>query len=509
MSNHRLKNIIEQYAIIRKAVNNKILEKLKELPRKPGCYIMRDRKGTIIYVGKAKILANRVRSYFRHSTILRGHPKVRQLVREADSVEWMVVRSEDEALLLENTLINEHKPKYNILLRDDKHYLGIKGTANEKFPRLLPFRLKRDDGSYYFGPFPTNGGDVYPVIDYLQRRFGLRKCPTSIPDDETYHHCNNDQICTCSAPCIGKISEEDYHARFEEACDCLRGKRIDIMEELKQKMLQASQDMEYETAGKYKVIWQALKDMAHARQIGPVATEAMRKEDAIYGIKKLALALNLPSPPHVIECFDISNTSGILAVASMVAAVDGLPDQRRYRTFNMEGFDGPNDPAMIAQAVTRRYSSLKETGQPMPDLIILDGGITQLRAARAALAKLGIEEIPTVGLAERLEELVMDNGEPPLLLPRDSEALKVVRRLRDEAHRFAITHHRARRNKTIRESLLDDIPGIGPSKKMLLLRTFGSVNAISKLTPERLAAVPGIGMSLADAILNALKKTRN
>lgn len=490
-------------------MNYKINKKLKDLPRKPGCYIMRDRKGTIIYVGKAKILANRVRSYFRHSTMLRGHPKVRQLVREADSIEWTVVRTEDEALLLENTLINEHKPKYNILLRDDKHYLGIRGTANEKFPRLTAFRLKRDDGSYYFGPFPTNGGDVYPVIDYLQRRFGLRKCTTTIPDSETYHHCNNDQICTCSAPCIGKISESDYRARFEEACDCLRGKRIDIIEELKQKMLEASQAMEYETAGRYKVVWEALRDMAHARQIGPVTTDAMRREDALYGLKMLAAALNLPAPPHIIECFDISNTSGILAVASMVVAVDGIPDQRRYRTFNMEGFDGPNDPAMIAQAVTRRYSSLKESGQPMPDLIVLDGGITQLRAARAALSKIGIEEIPTVGLAERLEELVMDNGEPPLLLPRDSDALKVVRRLRDEAHRFAITHHRARRNKTIRESLLDEIPGIGPAKKMLLLRTFGSVNAISKQTVERIAAVPGIGTSLAEIIIAKIKPTKD
>lgn len=485
-------------------MNTKIRDKLKDLPRKPGCYMMRDRRGTIIYVGKAKILANRVRSYFRHSTMLRGHPKVRQLVREADSLEWVVVRTEDEALLLENKLINEHKPKYNILLKDDKHYLGIRGTAGEHFPRLVPFRLKRDDDSYYFGPFPTNGGDVYPVIDFLQRRFGLRKCTITIPSPETYHHCNNDLICTCSAPCIGKVTEEEYRTRFEEACDCLRGKRIDIVEELKDKMLEASAKMEYEAAGHYKEIWEALKDMAHARQIGPAATEAMHREDALHGLKLLAAALNLPRPPHVIECFDISNTSGILSVASMVVAVDGIPDHRRYRTFNMEGFDGPNDPAMIAQAVTRRYTGLREANLPFPDLIILDGGITQLRAARAALEKIGVEGVPTVGLAERLEELVMDNGEPPLLLPRDSDALNVVRRLRDEAHRFAITHHRNRRNKTVRESLLDEIPGIGPAKKMRLLNTFGSVYALARQPRERIAAIPGIGDELADAILRAL-----
>ena len=485
-------------------MNSRILEKIRDLPRKPGCYMMRDRKGAIIYVGKAKILANRVRSYFRHSTILRGHPKVRQLVREADSVEWVVVRTEDEALLLENRLINEHKPKYNILLRDDKRYLGIRGTAGERFPRLLPFRLKRDDGSCYFGPFPTNNGDVRPVIDYLSRRFGLRRCSATAPDAETYRHCNDDQICTCCAPCTGKTSEADYRARFEEACDCLRGKRVDVIEEVRTRMLAASAALEYETAARLKTVWEALKDMAHARQVGPVATEAMRREDALNGLKALAAALNLPAPPRVIECFDISNTSGLLAVASMVVAVDGLPDHRRYRIFNMEGFDGPNDPAMIAQAVTRRYGDLKAEGQPMPDLVILDGGITQLRAARAALDAIGVEGLPTVGLAERLEELVLDNGEPPLLLPRDSDALNVVRRLRDEAHRFAITRHRNRRNKTVRESILDEIPGIGPARKRLLLQTFGSVYALARQSPEAVAAVPGIGPELAETILRAL-----
>lgn len=487
-------------------MNHQILEKIKSLPRKPGCYIMRDRKGTIIYVGKAKILANRVRSYFRHSTFLRGHPKVRQLVRDAYSIEWTVARNEDEALLLENSLINEHQPKYNILLRDDKHYLGIRATAGEKFPRLMHFRLKRDDDSYYFGPFPTIGSNIYPLIDWLQRRFSLRRCTPLSPNAETYRHCNNDQICTCSAPCIGNISEADYRSRFEEACDCLRGKRFDIIEEIKSEMLNASQNLEYETAAHLKTIWDALREIAHTRQIGPVSTDLMRKEDALSGIKLLAAALNLPSPPHIIECFDISNTSGLLAVASMVVAVDGIPDHRRYRTFNMEGFDGPNDPAMIAQAVTRRYSRLLREQQPLPDLVVLDGGITQLRAARAALASLGISNLPTVGLAEQMEELVLDDGNPSLFLDRESDALNVVRRLRDEAHRFAITHHRNRRNRTVRESLLDEIPGIGPAKKMLLLRSFGSVYALARASKEQIASLPGIGPELAASILQRLSQ---
>ena len=490
-------------------MNAAILEKLRELPRRPGCYVMRNRRGEIIYVGKAKILANRVRSYFRHSTILRGHPKVRQLVREAESIEWTVVRNEDEALLLENRLINEHQPKFNILLRDDKRYMGIKGTAAERLPRLLNFRLKRDDGSHYFGPFPTNGGDVFPVIDWLSRRFGLRRCPSSSPDAETYRHCNDDLICTCSAPCIGRISPEDYRARFEEACDCLRGKRIDITEELRQKMLEASAALEYEKAGRLKAVWLALKDMGHLRQIGHLSTEDEKRKNALDGLAALAAALNLPAPPRVIECFDISNTLGKFSVASMTVAVDGVPDHRRYRIFNMEGFNGQaNDPASIAQAVTRRYGRLRDEGGEMPGLVILDGGVTQLRAARAALAALGIRDLPTVGLAERLEELVTDDGSPPILLDRDSQALNVVRALRDEAHRFAITRHRKLRNKTVRESILDDISGIGHARKMLLLRTFGSVRELSRAPEEAIARTPGIGPALASEIKRALAGIR-
>lgn len=468
---------------------------------------MRNRKGEIIYVGKAKILANRVRSYFRHSTLLRGHPKVRQLVREAESIEWTVVRNEDEALLLENRLINEHQPKFNILLRDDKRYLGIRGTAGERLPRLVHFRLRRDDASYYFGPFPTNGGDVFPVVDWLSRRFGLRRCQATNPDAETYRHCNDDLICTCSAPCVGRISEEEYRARFEEACDCLRGKRIDIIEELKQAMLEASRAEEYEKAGRLKETWLALKEMARLRQIGHLSTEDEKRKNAMDGLQLLAETLKLPGPPHVIECFDISNTLGKFSVASMTVAVDGIPDHRRYRIFNMEGFDGQaNDPASIAQAVTRRYGRLRDEGGEMPDLVILDGGITQLRAARAALEKIGVTGIPTVGLAERLEELVLDNGEPPILLDRDSQALNVVRALRDEAHRFGITRHRKLRNKTVRESLLDEITGIGHAKKMLLLRTFGSVRELARQSEETIASVPGIGPALAKEILRALAK---
>lgn len=485
-------------------MNDAIREKLKGLPDKPGCYMMRDRKGRIIYVGKAVNLKRRVSSYFRSYTMRKGDPKVRSLVNSAQDIEWIVLHNEDEALLTENELIKRHQPKYNILLKDDKRYLGIRASTDEPLPRLKACRLIRNDNAEYFGPFPTGGSHVRPVIDFLERKYGIRRCQPIHPDDETYKHCMDDVVRTCSAPCVCRISHDEYRRNFAEACACLRGERPLVIEEARQKMEEAANGKNYELAASLRDAWLGLKEMAHKRAIGPLADMDMHRADAAHGLKQLQEELRLPTAPKVIECFDISNTSGLLAVASMVVAVDGLPDRRRYRHFRMQGFDGPNDPAMIAHTVTRRYSRLLEEGGPFPDLIILDGGITQLRAARAALSAIGVNNVPTVGLAERFEELVTDDGRAPTLLPRDSDGLMVVTRLRDEAHRFAITYHRRLRNRTIRESALDDIPGIGPAKKMRLLRTYGSVYRLARAQKDELAAQPGIGAELAEAILRAI-----
>lgn len=488
-------------------MNDAIREKLKSLPEKPGCYIMRDRKGRIIYVGKAVDLKRRVSSYFRKYTMRRGDPKVRSLVNSAQDIEWIVLKSEDEALLTEDELIKRHKPRYNILLKDDKRYLGIRADARDPLPRLKACRLVRDDGAEYFGPFPTGGSHVRPVIDFLERKYGLRRCQPIHPDDETYRHCMDDVVRTCSAPCIGRISHEGYRANFAEACACLRGERPLVIEEARLKMEEAARSRNFEQAASIRDAWLGLKEMAHKRAVGPKADMDMHRKDAEHGLRQLQEELRLPTMPRVIECFDISNTGSVLAVASMVVAVDGIPDRRRYRHFRMRDYDQQNDPAMIAQAVTRRYSRLRDEGSPFPDLVILDGGITQLRAARAALAALGVEGLPTVGLAESFEELVTDDGRPPLFLPRDSDGLMVVTRLRDEAHRFAITYNRRLHNRTVRESALDEIPGIGPAKKMMLLRAYGSVYRLARAPRDELAAQPGIGPVLADAIIRALAPT--
>jgi excinuclease ABC subunit C len=225
----------------------------------------------------------------------------------------------------------------------------------------------------------------------------------------------------------------------------------------------------------------------------------MRKNTAATGITELQQVLNLPTQPHIIEAFDISNISGTFAVASMVCAVDGIPQANRYRRFRIKTVEGSDDPAMIAEAVRRRVSGLLRENSPLPDLILLDGGITQLRAARQVLTELGCPELPTAGLAKRYEEIVTDDA-PPLQLPDDSCGLKVLQRLRDEAHRFAITYHRKLRGKRIRESILDDIPGIGSKRKQMLLKEFGSVRRMQNAGEEALAGIPGIGPELARII---------
>ena len=241
------------------------------------------------------------------------------------------------------------------------------------------------------------------------------------------------------------------------------------------------------------------------QRVRVVATPEMHAADARAGICGLQKLIGLPALPTLIEGFDISNLFGTQSVASMVAAVDGLPDRRLYRRFRIRTVEGADDPRSIAEVIDRRYTRVRDEGKPLPGLILIDGGITQLRAAREALARLGLSQVPAVGLAEEMEEIVLDDGRPPLLLPRDSDALRVLTRLRDEAHRFALSYHRRLRNRLIRESVLDDIPGIGPAKKALLLKRFGSVYRLARATAEEIQTVPGIDRVMAEAVLRAVK----
>ena len=477
-------------------------ERLKTVPNRPGCYLMRDRRGVIIYVGKAKNLRRRVLSYFRPRADLA--PKVRSMVNTVADLEFMTVKNDAEALLTEAALIKKHKPHFNILMRDDKRYLALRADPDAPFPRFATCRIVRDDGARYFGPFPS-APVVRSAKDFVEKHYGLRSCDALTPDADAHTHCLADVIRFCTAPCLGKIGAAEYRARFEEACAFLRRERPAVIAELAEAMQAAARKEDFAKAARLSDTIAALREMTKAHFVRK--TPSMRREDAQQGLAELAAALQLPAPPRVIECVDISNLFGTHSVASLVVAIDGLPNRRYYRHFRIETVEGADDPRSMAEIVRRRYGpdSTLTAKSPRADLFICDGGITQLRAARAAFAEIGVTDIPTVGLAERMEILVTDDARGDIFLPRDSQGLFVATRLRDEAHRFAITHHRHLRDRSIRESALDEVPGIGPAKKVALLKRFKSIYGIARASAEEIAAAAGVGRTTAEEVLKAAR----
>ncbi len=472
--------------------------KLAALPDAPGCYLFRDRRGTIVYVGKAVSLRKRVASYFRDATLRRGSPKLRGLVKSVADLDVVVVRNEAEALLTESRLIKDYRPRYNVSFKDDKRFPLLRVDLRDPLPVITLCRIRREDGAFYGGPY-VSSPSARAALDFVERTYGLRKCAPHIPNAETYRHCHNDIIRFCSAPCIGKITPEAYRARVEEACAFLRGRRPQVLEQLRARMREAAAVQDYERARVLRDTLLHLQAVVRQRARPDVDLPARRNRDHA-GLAELGVLLGLPGPPAVIECFDISNTFGTHAVASMVCAVDGVPRPGRYRRFRIRTVTGSDDPRMIGEVVQRRYTRLRDEGAALPDLVVVDGGLTQLRAARAALDALGLTAQPAVGLAKRMEEIHLDNGQPPLLLAPDAPALLILRRLRDEAHRFALTYHRLIRNRRWRESILDEIDGIGPARRQALLRAFGSIRRLAAATPEHIAAVPGIGPQLAQTL---------
>ncbi|MDP6526454.1 MAG: excinuclease ABC subunit UvrC [Kiritimatiellia bacterium] len=481
---------------------DKVKKKLRDLPDKPGCYMMRNADGKIIYVGKAKSLRKRVRTYFRKATLKSADAKLRSLVGSVEDLDYIVVSNEAEAILTEGRLIKDYKPRYNVAFRDDKRFLLLRALPRRTFPRLELVRIKRDDGAFYFGPY-ASAQAARVALDFTEKRFGIRKCTPRLPDKETYRHCINDIVRFCSAPCIGKVTRDEYMERFDEACAFLRGERIQYLNEIREEMNQASEELEYERAAALRDILMHLeRTLRQNARVAP--TPEMQKAAAKSGLVELQELLKLEELPTVIEAYDVSNISGAHSVASMVCAVDGMPRRNRYRRFRIEGVEGIDDPRMIAEVVRRRFKRLTADKAGLPSLILVDGGITQLRAAMAALKELGITHMPCAGLAKQYEEIYHADSPAPIRLPRDSNALKVLQRLRDEAHRFAITYHRNLRNKRIRESALDGVVGIGTKRKLEILRHFGSVHRLIKASEEDIAAVPGIGPAMAHTIRRTL-----
>jgi excinuclease ABC subunit C len=597
--------------------------RLAALAQAPGVYLMKDASATVIYVGKAISLRNRVRSYFQSQR--NKDPKTRELVAHIADFEVIRTDTATEALILENELIKKYLPKYNVMLKDSKTYPYIQIT-NEEWPRVISTRLIVNDGSQYFGPY-TSAGSAYRTINLLNRLFPYRKCDKKITgSDEVclYYHMHQ-----CTAPCISAVDRPTYLKAIDATAMFLSGRGDEIVTDLEDEMEQASEAWNFERAAELRdrlsavrhilerqkivsaggtnadiiavsqgaggdagvqvgflrngkiigseffpmqatlndepanivssFITQFYEDAAvtpprlilqhqvpeservmieewladkrgskvelHVPQRGnqrglvemvaKSASENLEQARLKFlsdemkmtaAMTELADALDLPRMPRRIECYDNSNLQGTSPVASMVVFEDGKPAKKEYRRFNIKTVVGADDFASMAEVLTRRFRRAREADEEkegkwttLPDLVIVDGGKGQLSAAVAALEEVGMQ-VPICGLAKENEEIFLPGRPDPVLLPRDSQALFLVQRVRDEAHRFAITFHRSTRSKTAFKSRLDEIPGIGPTRKKALIRAFGSVKAIQAASVEELAAVEGINTAVAENI---------
>ncbi len=663
-------------------MNDKIQSVLNSLPHKPGIYLMKDAQGTILYVGKAISLYNRVRSYFKESTDL--SPKNRSMVAKVDDIEYVVVKNEVEALVLESNYIKQYRPKYNVLLRDDKNYPYIKVSLTEDFPRVYRVRSFHRDGNRYFGPY-TDSGAVDATLDLLNKLFAFRTChydastwapprdgepPPGWKQKLLPRPCTQYYIHRCVAPCVAYASREEYDAIIRQVILFLEGKHEEVLKSLHEKMEQAAENLNFEEAARIRDRIKAVERVQEKQRI--INTEGQDDQDVIalasgddetcamvfffrsgkligreffilqgtresspgevmtsflqqfyessphipaeiiaevepddrsmvqnwlrerrrqtaaasasvtitvprrgdktrlvemvkqnarevldqqrikwltdsqktqLALEELKDALNLAAPPQRIECYDISNTQGTNSVGAMVVFEGGRPSNGEYRRFKIKSVEGANDVASHQEVLRRRFRKAAQVAQAgnaqtveeealaesvdnamdgagdekrgrfehewaMPDLIIIDGGKAQLNAAMAVLQELHLD-IPAIGLAKEegshtrlatAEAIFTPGASEPIMLPRSSQALYLLQRIRDEAHRFGITYHRKLRTERTFKSVLDEIPGIGPKRKQALMKHFGSVRAISAATIDELAALDGMTRDAAEKV---------
>ena len=569
----------------------KNIDDAKKLPVSPGVYIMKDRENKVIYVGKANSLRGRVSQYFREQE----SPKNRLLMKNMEDLEYITTGNEVEALVLESNLIKEHRPRYNVKLRDDKNYPFIKIT-NEKFPRICISRRRFRDGAQYFGPYPSSKS-VREVIK-MASGLGIRRCKKKLPCPP----CLNYHIKQCAAPCLGNITKEDYLKIINNVTTFLKGKHDQLIQSLYTEMDRLSEIQDYEKAARIRDQVNALLELSEKQRVnlpgrkeqdiiacavkgssgsvqvfhvsggilkgretfsletagseekeiiasfikqyyqdveppeeiitpveiidGSISLWLSGKDSLVKtpknkvenGLMDLAMenagmllkqeilskssganealsglkdSLSLPGLPSLIEAFDISNISGTNATGSLVSFENGIPDKKNYRRFKIKTIEGADDYAMIGEVTGRAYSRRKEEGKRMPDLILIDGGKGQLNAAADAISRLGLK-LNIAAIAKEFEYIFIPGRESPIILPHESPGLKLLQRIRDEAHRFALAYHRKLRGKKLSESLLDRIPGIGVRKKQALLKYFGSVDELRKADITRIKKAPGI-----------------
>ncbi len=619
--------------------SKKIQQILQNLPAKPGVYLHKNAQGKIIYVGKAINLKSRVRSYF-HKSSLETSAKTRRLVEEVADIDFIVADSELEALLLENTLIKKHQPRFNVRLKDDKRYPYIKVHWQDPFPRVTTTRRLQNDGARYFGPY-TAAWAAYQTLDLIRKIFPYLTCTRTITGNDEraclYYH-----IGRCAAPCIGVVDQAEYRQIIDNLCDFLSGNVEPVVVDLRQQMDTAAENLDFERAAqtrdqikaidqvveKQKVINTKTMDedvIAFARADGDACVQvffirggkltgrdyfvlegaAEEADDAIVtsflkqfydqspsvppqivlpqevdelmiirdwlqskrgekvtlkvprrgkqrellqmatenaaetlnhlraqwaadeskqteALTELQQALDLPETPLRMECYDISTLQGTHTVGSMVVFAKGVPRKSDYRRFKIKSVVGQDDYAGMQEMLRRRFKRMTDAGYHdqraevekrdednawalIPDLVIIDGGKGQLNAALEVLDEFDLRDaVPIVGLAKQEEEIFVPGESESIRLPRNSQALFMVQRIRDEAHRFGVTYHRQLRGKSAVRSSLDDVDGIGPKRRRALLAKFGSINAIRKASVEELAAVPGMTKRAAQVLKDTL-----
>jgi len=504
-------------------------EKVHEVPHKPGVYLMRDRFNRVIYVGKARDLRKRVSSYFLPSKLAQADLKTRAMLEATWDFETHIVRSEAESVLLEGKLIKEYRPRYNISFRDDKRFLLVKVDMTEEWPRFRLTRLKKNDNARYFGPY-ANAGALRQTLNLLRKKFGVLTFGRGSPTEREL------KSSTYQVPVrLSEIAPEQYRERAARACEFLEGHSREMIDALEEQMQKSADKMEFEKAAELRNMIDDVRETT--RQTRRFTRGTLPSAvDPSADVQSLGDALQLPRLPRVMECFDISNISTTHVVASMVCFRDGVPDKDCYRRYRVRTVEGQDDFASMAEVVRRRYSRVlleardknpdvaefsqenpaealehanndrgKFVAVRLPDLIIVDGGKGQLSSACRELQRLGLHDLPIIGLAKEHEDIYRPGYAMPLQLPAGSGALHLLQRIRDEAHRFANAYHQLLLKKRIDESILDDCPGVSQNRKNLLLRRFGSVNRLRKATVEQIAATEGIGQKLADEVHRFLR----
>ena len=476
-----------------------LIKFVKGFPDRPGVYLMRDENGEIIYVGKAKSLRKRVSSYFRHT---HASPRLNKLVETIRDISTMRTETEIEALILENRLIKLYQPFFNVDLKMNERYAYIKITA-EKHPRIIVTRVKMDDGAVYIGPY-VRVSEVRVLLRLVERYLPLRSCGGAEAKPQNGRPCMKYSLGRCLAPCCGLCTENEYRDRVADVALLLQGHGAELVERLRKRMDKAARELKFEEAAHLRdtirAIWRV------SRQQNTIPEIPSGKDNFWEVLNSMQKTFHLPVLPWRIDGFDISHSAGNFTVGVAVVFEQGYPNPSLYRKFNIRTVEGIDDFRSMKETLTRRYKRCLEGQEPLPQLILIDGGPVQLEFAMQALDELGIHNIPIISLAKEFEEVYMPNQKEPVRLDHTDPVLRLLQHVRDESHRFAITSHRTRRGKSFTRSKIEEVPGIGRAKAAMLITKFGSVRAIKDLPPEELAAAPGIGPALAKRILAKLNE---